>query len=117
MRFQRRGKRTKPVLFARQPIIQTVRHNPEEELLWFIHTIQKPTAELPPVLPDYGSWYESLSQTQQKNLIDQLVNQILFAHMDIRQRVFSHLHRISSDFGQKTQVEYHRRRMEVSANR
>ncbi len=107
MRFQRRGRRFQPIAFSnRMRVSPTASTNSETILLEFVTTLQKPTAELPASIASYRKLYDSLTQAQQKNLIDKAANQILYAHSDIVHRTLKNLRKISLDLGQKTEVYY-----------
>lgn len=70
---------------------------------------------LQPITP-YQLYFEALSQEQQKNLIDNCVNQILQAHSDVVSHVFQKLSQISLDFGQKAEVLYRQKKLAVDRN-
>lgn len=107
MRFKRRGRRFHPIGFSNRMKVSTPPSTDSETILSeFIAKLQKPTAELPVSIASYRKIYDSLTQAQQKNLIDKAANQILYAHSDIVHRTLKNLRKISLDLGQKTEVLY-----------
>lgn len=102
MRFQRRGRRQKPDGYGNQ----RGDNGNEAVLLQWITRLSMPTAEPSRSPAVYRLAYEKLSPSQQKNLIDKIVNQILEAHSDIVTRTLRSLCRISLDLGQKVEVCY-----------
>ena len=102
MMLRRRGRRTKPISFSKTVF------SPEQEseaiLSEFVNKLHKPVSDLPKTILFYRKWYDSFTNEQQKNLIDKIANQILYAHPDMVARVFKNLRRISLDLGQKTEV-------------
>lgn len=104
MVLRRRGRRKKTsgvscVAFSSYP-------DCEAALFALIRQLQKPTADIPPSAASYRKLYDSLTEAQQKNLIDKAANQILYAHPDIVAETLKKLRRISPDLGQKTEVSF-----------
>ena len=103
MILRRRGRRQKPIGY-----MKNVSSCPDDEtvLSEFLNQLQKPTANIFGNTALYRRIYDSLTDTQQKNLIDKIANQILYAHPDIVAHTLRNLCRVSLDFGQKTEVSF-----------
>lgn len=117
MRFQRRGIHQK--LSARGQNRghrgeKEVRKNiTKEQFSDWLFTYLKPKRQSQQSLIPYQRAFVNLSPLEQKNLIDQTVNQILYAHNDVATEVFTKLEKISLDFSQKAEVGYRTRLLEI----
>ena len=116
----RRGKRTKPIYVGKSLNfnIGSLKDQPngDEKLIRFLQKLIQPTNELPNTNSYYQKLYENLSDAQQKNLIDIIANQILYAHASVVSKALSNLSLFSVDLGQKTEVLLRRLFLERSLN-
>lgn len=117
----RRGRRTAPSYVGKvlNPILRTeqVPGEMDEKLFRMLGKRMKPTGKLSQMNGYYQKLYENLTEAQQKNLIDKIANQILYAHSSVVARTLSDLALLSVDFSQKTEVAFRRLLLEKSSNR
>ena len=119
MIIKRRGRKTALSYVGKSlhsvRVDENIPHSQEAKLLLMLQKLIRPTAKPQKNSLYYQKLYENLTESQQKNLIDKIANQILFAHRSIVAQIFSNLRAFSVDFSQQTEVVYRKQLLKGNA--